>query len=232
VGEAAPTRDEPSVTASFKQGWSALWDYFAILLVVWIVTLVLNGPSNAANLGRFAGVGEGTLFTLSVIGGAWGALVGIPLNFGNAFVNLEVSRNGDPELSDLLEGFRQYVSALGSAILVGIAIFAGLLLLIVPGIWAALRLSFTPFMVVDRKLGAIDAVKASWNATSGHALQILGFAILAFFVLVAGLLLLIVGVIPAGMWVGVSFADLYDDVAGPPPSTRPTPTDTALSEPA
>jgi hypothetical protein len=43
---------------------------------------------------------------------------------------------------------------------------------------------------------------------------------------------LIVGVIPAGMWVGVSFADLYDDVAGPPPSTRPTPTDTALSEPA
>jgi hypothetical protein len=56
------------------------------------------------------------------------------------------------------------------------------------------------------------AVEESWKMTRGHGWTIFSMAIVSFFIYVAGLLLLFVGIFPASIWVSSSFASLYESV--------------------
>lgn len=214
MGRAAtgPGTSKPSVADAYGHAWSALRAYVSLLVLVWLATLVLNGPSNLFRLGDWFDIPLGGQVGLLAFGVAYSFLVGVPLNYGNAYVNLGVSRGSDPTLSDLFEGFRNYGAVLGSALLAGLIVFLGLLLFVIPGVWFGLRLSLTPFAVVDRGLGPLEAVKESWSRTRGHALRILAYVVVSFFVLVGGLLLLVVGLIPASMLAGIALAKLYDDM--------------------
>ena len=84
---------------------------------------------------------------------------------------------------------------LGAELLAAIIIFIGLLLLVVPGVIAALGLGFVPFAVVDRGAGPTDALKESWRITKGHKgrLFLLGLALIGLNLL--GLLALVVGLL-------------------------------------
>jgi uncharacterized membrane protein len=59
-------------------------------------------------------------------------------------------------------------------LLSGLAILAGILLLIVPGLVLLARLSLAPYFAVDKKLGAVDSLKASMQATKGNAGKVWG----------------------------------------------------------
>jgi uncharacterized membrane protein len=84
---------------------------------------------------------------------------------------------------------------LGAQILVGIIIFVGLLLLIVPGIIAALGLLFVTFAVIDRGAGPINALKESWRITTGHKWQLLLLGLVLIGLNLLGLLALVIGLL-------------------------------------
>src|SRR3989344_2927339 len=83
----------------------------------------------------------------------------------------------------------------GVKILTGIIIVIGLILLIVPGVIAILTLLFATYLVIDRNLGPIEAMKESARMTKGHRwnlflliLALLGINILGAIALLVGLL--------------------------------------------
>lgn len=84
---------------------------------------------------------------------------------------------------------------LGASILSGLAIFIGVLLLVVPGIIAALSLSFATALVVDRALGPIEAMKESKHITKGNRLELLWLFILIAGINLLGALALLVGLL-------------------------------------
>jgi len=88
-------------------------------------------------------------------------------------------------------------------------VLGGLILLIVPGIIFACKLAFVPYLVVDRKLGATDAISTSWRLTNGHAMEVFLIGLLAVPIVIAGLICLIVGVIISAMWIEMAMASLY-----------------------
>ena len=88
----------------------------------------------------------------------------------------------------------------------------GFVMLILPGIIFACKLAFVPYLVIDKKMDAIPAIKASWEMTNGHTVDILVMGIISFFIGLLGLVLLIVGIIPAVMWIHTSFASMYHGV--------------------
>ena len=98
---------------------------------------------------------------------------------------------------------------LGAEILGAIIIFFGLLLLIVPGIIAALGLGMVPFTVIDRGAGPIDALKESWRITKGHKgqLALLGLALLGINLL--GILALVVGLLVTVPVTWLTIAHVY-----------------------
>ena len=88
----------------------------------------------------------------------------------------------------------------------------GIFLLIVPGIFFACKLAFVSYLVTDRKMEATEAIRESWRMTTGHAGTIFVMGLAAAGLFVAGLLLLVIGVIPALMWIDLAFASIYNSV--------------------
>lgn len=67
-----------------------------------------------------------------------------------------------PDAAELVEaGKKFWLRQLGLFIVIGFIIVVGLILLIVPGIIAIIRLCMAPYIMFDRDLGIIDSIKAS-----------------------------------------------------------------------
>lgn len=216
---APPERPQPGISAVLSHGWETLKEHFWTLIVATLIYVAVEGVSNVFSIDIGPG---GPQQPLSLLTPLYTILISGPLLVGFAHLLLRGVRGEEPEIDDLLAGFRTYVNAVGGMLLYGLAVVVGLVLLIVPGLIAMVRLAFTPYMIVDRDLGPVDAVKASWEATRGHGWTLFGLLIVSLLILLGGLLLLLVGVVPAIAWVGTSWATYYDratddrvDAAGP-----------------
>jgi len=106
------------------------------------------------------------------------------------------------ELSSLWHP-RPFWKYVGTGILVWLAAIIGLILLIVPGVIIGLMFMFSTFIVIDRELGPIEAMKESYRITSGNTYRITSgykwrlYGLLLVLVLInlLGLLALIVGLL-------------------------------------
>ncbi len=87
-----------------------------------------------------------------------------------------------------------------------------MVMLIVPGIIFACRLAFVPYLVVDREMDVMDALRVSWDMTRGYGVQIFLMGILSAVVVLAGIACLIVGVFISVMWISTAFATMYHAV--------------------
>ncbi len=65
------------------------------------------------------------------------------------------------------ESLRRWFRVLLTGILVTVIIVPGLLLLVLPGIYLSLRLSFASNILVVEKTGVLDAIQMSWERTRG-----------------------------------------------------------------
>ena len=84
---------------------------------------------------------------------------------------------------------------LGAQFLAAIIIFVGLLLLVVPGVIAALGLLFVPYAVIDRGAGPISALKESWRITNGNKWQLFLFGLALIGLNLLGWLALVIGLL-------------------------------------
>lgn len=199
----------PGVSSSYKNGWRQLWKYFLELFLIGIIAFVIGLPTA---LGRDMDGGAGAVI-LVIFAFAYGILVGGPIEYGVSFANLKAARGDKLEIKNMFEAFRNYWNAVLANVLVGVIVIVGLFLLIVPGIIFACKLVFTPYLVVDRKMEVIEAVKESWRMTSGHAWKVFGMGLLAILIGIAGLICFGVGIIIAILWIRVAFASLYHAVS-------------------
>jgi uncharacterized membrane protein len=94
-------------------------------------------------------------------------------------------------------------------VVVGVIVVVGLILFIVPGIVFALRLQYATYVLIDKKLNIFDAVRESWNITKGSTMNLLGFAVVSFFVAMGGAMLLGVGLLLAIPTIMIATAYIY-----------------------
>jgi hypothetical protein len=81
------------------------------------------------------------------------------------------------------------------------------------------------YLVVEERMPAIEALRESWERTRGHGGAILGIELLAVPLVLLGVLLLVVGVIPALMCVQLAMGCYYAAVVPvvPADETRAAP---------
>jgi hypothetical protein len=211
----AGVRIEPSVGAAYSHAWTILKADFWTLLLIGFVAWLLGGAVGSL-LGRAGNAG-------GALSGLYQILVGTPISFGAAYVWLRAVRGTKPQLSDLFVPFqREWIACVIAGLLLSIILIVGFILLIIPGIFLAVRLSFVPFLVVDEGWGPVQALSESFRRTGGHFWQLLGAFLLGILVVIVGLILLIVGSIPATMLVYLAFASLYAAITARDPH-RPLP---------
>ncbi|MBI5644603.1 DUF975 family protein [Candidatus Kaiserbacteria bacterium] len=116
---------------------------------------------------------------------------------GMGTIALFLKAHESPERAEVSQLWhpQRFWTYLATTILLGLIIFGGMILLIVPGIIFALMFQFATYVVIDRGLGSIDALKESLRITRGKkwtlfllALAIVGINILGFIALLVGLL--------------------------------------------
>lgn len=195
----------PGVGSSYSNAWRQLWKHFLVLFLIVIVYMLISSVSWAF---RVANVGLSSVLSL-----AYSILLVNPIGYGVAFAYLKAVRDDPVEVKDMFEVFRDYWNVVLASLLVSVIVSIGFVLLIVPGIIFACKLAFTPYLVVDRKMAVIEAIKESWRMTGGHAWKVFLIGLLAIPIFIAGLICFGVGVIISIMWVTLAFAALYHAVS-------------------
>ena len=164
----------------------------------------------------FVIVGAFALINNSLIGDA-GSVISTLFSgvfmLGIATFSLAVARNDDARPDMIFSGFKYFVKTLGLYLLMMLFIFLWMLLLIVPGIIAAISYSLAFFIMADDpSVGAMEALKKSKKMMYGYkwkffclCLRFTGWILLAILSLGVGFLWLI-------PYMYVSFAKFYDDL--------------------
>ncbi len=208
---------KPQVFSSYGNGWRQLWKYFLELLLIGIIIFALAMAANIFTIPYLGldftrNLGPATA-AFNVLVFAYSILFLNPVQYGVSFAFLKAARGNKLEIKDMFEVFKNYWNAVLANLLVAVIVVIGFILLIVPGIVFACKLAFVPYLVVDRKMDVISAVKTSWRMTShGIAWKVFLIGLLAIPVVIAGLICLGVGVIISIMWITTAFASLYHAV--------------------
>jgi uncharacterized membrane protein len=202
---------DPAYSGAFSHGWLTMKKYFIELLVVIFVLILFSLPMGIVNsINDRIGFGYSSLTLFSV---AYGIIILGPVSYGVNWIFLKAARNEPFKTYDMFMAFQNIWNVVIANILVGVIVGIGFVLLIIPGIIFACRMAFVSYLVMDQKLEPIDAIRKSWEMTSGYSWTIFGMAIMSFFIAIAGLICLGVGIFPAVIWIESAFASLYWAVA-------------------
>ena len=205
----------PNVGACYSHGWRQMWKskYGLELLLIFILSFLISIPSWGLSIAeKIEDKGAGVFF-LVIFSLAYKVLIQWPIEYGVSFASLKAARGDRLEVKNMFDVFQNYINAVLAYLLTISIVVVGFLFLIIPGIIFACKFAFVPYLIVDRKMKAVEAVKESWRMTTGHALTIFFMGFLAIFIFIAGFVCLIVGIIPAIIWIQLASASLYHAVS-------------------
>lgn len=186
---------------------------------------VLMKMAKASLTGKW-GLAIGTFVVYALIMGSFGAmqkvglaalLVAGPMALGAALFSLTLSRGQEARLEQLFDGFRHFTNALVTYLLLLLYVFLWALLLIVPGIIAALSYSMVFFILADNPtLTPQEILDKSRKMTDGYKWKL-------FYLWLRFLLLGLVCVLTLGIgflwllpYIHITLAKFYDDIKNNP----------------
>lgn len=164
-------------------------------------------------------------------------LIQVLLNVGAIAIVLKLVDGVQPKFTELFTTTKPYLQFVFVTILMSIIVGVGFILLIIPGIMLAIGLQFATYLVVDKGMGAVEALKESWEITKGMKWKLFGFALVIWLVNIVGLVLFGVGMLVTIPLTMIAMAYVYrtlekqtgGDVVVAPPSS---PTIPPISNPA
>jgi len=142
-------------------------------------------------------------------------ILGGPLALGAAIFSLSVARGKEGMLEHLFQGFNNFSTAFVAYLLVLVYVFLWTLLLIVPGIIAALGYSMTFYILADDPaLKPQDALRKSKSMMNGYKLKLFYLWLRFFLLALLCILTLGIGFLWLIPYVHVTMAKFYDDIKG------------------
>ncbi|MGE5372472.1 MAG: hypothetical protein ACM3QZ_10840 [Solirubrobacterales bacterium] len=185
-----------------------------------------------AHIGFFIGAGLAVAIISAIIGGIFGGifgdksiitnivslLVGLFFQISITIIALKIMAGEAPVFSDIFQGYKSFLNVLIDYFIVFIVVVIGLIFLIIPGIYLALRLQFYMYFILDKGMAPIDALKASWAATQDQTMNlfILGLALIGINLL--GLICLVVGLLVTIPLSVLASALVYTKLSSLPPA--------------
>lgn len=217
-----------AIDAVFEAGWKVMKAKFWPLLGVMGVAGLVAALVPMANFV----IGAGGTFSVENIGtqllmGTIWLIITMTIELGFMNVNLMALDGKKFSADDCFKCIKFLPSYAVAMLLSRMAIGLGFLCFIIPGIILLISFQFAGFFIVEKRLGPIAALKASWTICDGARWQLILFGILGQLINLFGTMCFIVGQIPAFMINGVALASTYrsllastpqlSDLLPPPP---------------
>jgi uncharacterized membrane protein len=204
---------EFSTGSAIRFGWETFkkrpWFFVGSTVVILLASVLVDTFT-----GGIDAAVAGSPDAPSIIGTVINLALGTLISMGATAFYLAAHDNPDTvDLSSLWHP-RPFWKYLGASILLGLAVGLGFLLLIVPGIIFALMFMFTTFIVIDRELGPIEAMKESNRIARGYKWNLLGFILVLVLINLLGVLALVVGLLVSIPVSSLAFAYAYRLLSG------------------
>jgi uncharacterized membrane protein len=169
-----------------KRPWFLIGCFFLVIILFAIISGILNGII-------------GGIFGTGTTGSALQSIVRfiLQLFLGMGVLGFFLKVHDAPESAKISDFWHPHPfwGYFAATILYTIIVLIGLVLLIVPGVMAITALMFTQTLVIDRKLGPVEALRESMRITRGHRWSLLALLLLVILINIIGLLALIVGIL-------------------------------------
>lgn len=223
-----------SVSEALKFGWET----FKVRPFFWIVAGILasdgfgGGASesdrNNSSDEFFKNI-DPTLLILIIVAIIIIGLIFIGLRMGAMKAAIGALENKKPKWGILVSEFD--LSRIWGFIVVsfryGITVLFGLLLLVIPGIYFAVKYQFAPYFYIERNVSSKEAMRLSAEATKGMIWKLIGFHLVSGILIFLGALTLLVGLFVAIPVVVLAEAYVYRKLS----ATQTMPTAPIAPEP-
>lgn len=190
-----------------KKGWEKTKQHASFLVKILLVFILISIVSSVVNLTM-----EGSAIALLVSIAL--TVVQTVFEIGFITIGLDIVDGKKPDFKDFYSHYPLFLPFFLTSLIFGILVIVGFILLIVPGIYLAVKYQFVSFVVVDKKLSYWTAIKKAGELTEGKWMQIFLFDLALVGLNLLGLLALGVGLI---LTIPTSFfaaAYLYRHLAG------------------
>lgn len=164
-----------------KRGWFLVGVTAFMMVLSWLIATIaaVFGERDIAGfLGAVVNIGLSTLLSM-----------GFTATLIRAHDMLESADVGD------LWHPKPFWKFLAAELLVGALVIVGLVLFIVPGIIAMIVFLFVPYLVIDRDLGPVKALKESVRITRGFRWELVLLVLIVFVLNILGALALLAGLL-------------------------------------
>ncbi len=206
-----------SIQEALSYGWNTFksrpWIFVQAGVLLFLINLAINLLQTVFEEGSRMG-GDQIAFLAVVLSTLLGMAVSFLISMGETSFFLRAhDAVKEVTVRDLWhpEGFLRFA---GASLLAGIAIVAGFILLIVPGIILSILFMFVGYLVIEKGRGPIEALKESAEMTKGNRLQLFLFGLALIGINLLGVLALFVGLL---VTIPVSFlatVHLYRTLSG------------------
>jgi len=169
-------------------GWDTmkanLWFFVGLLFAAFLIKFI---PSQLAEMFKKSNISLYIIFTIISI--FFGALV----DMGLIRTSLKMCNKEKGDIFDLFNCYPIFFKYMFAAILYGLMILGGFLLLIVPGIILAIRGGMYQFLIIDKGLGPIESIKESLRITKGSGWDLFSLYCILLGINILGILALFLG---------------------------------------
>lgn len=229
LSEIIPGSESLDAPACIKRGWDLMLRNAGIVALAMLVSLgctwaasilieaitvplsMTTTPENVSTYDEYALQEDPSYLLLGVtIGlGIINQIFTMYINLGMLRVWLNLASGKAASVGMIFGEGRKLFVAIVASIIYGLAVLIGLILLIVPGIYIALRYGHYMNAIVDKNLGIMESLQYSSNLTTGNRMPLFVLAILCILVMLAGFLAFCVGIFVAIPIVSLAAAVSY-----------------------
>ena len=159
----------------------------------------------------------GSLQFIPIAGAIAGLIMTGPLMLGLTVFFLSISRDEEAELNQLFSGFNNFGTALGTYLLMVVFTLLWSLLLIIPGIIAAISYSMSFFILAENpSIGAMEAIDKSKAMMYGYKWKMFCMMVRFFLWSLLCMLTLGIGFLWLIPYMQVSYVKFYEDIKDTP----------------
>lgn len=176
------------IEEALQYGWNVMkanfWFFVGVLIVAWAIAGV---PHIIASVLQEESAGLSLLFRII------GWVADIIVSIGLITIALKFLDDKEPKFEDLFSFKPLFWKYLGASILTGLVVWAGFILLIIPGIYWALKFQFFGYFVVEQGCDPVEAMRKSSRITKSMKWKLFGFGIVLAVINIVGAICLLVG---------------------------------------
>jgi uncharacterized membrane protein len=180
-----------SIKASYKHAWELFKANKKLLIVATFIFMIAGG------LGSMKDNGHGHFTLTAFLIGIILYFIGVWLQIGYYKILLKLEDRTPVVIKEIIQHSSLIWDYFVAFVLYGLVCVAGLILVILPGLYFAVKYQFVPILVIDKKLSVKEAFKESARITEGIKWHLVGFGLVSILVTILGVCVLIVGLLVA-----------------------------------